>query len=147
MAAVKTALILLVLVSVLTGCSNDTPTMKTEVKASPPTATSKPPDENAALDALRKINDAQSTYFKVNRRFALAFDELVEARLLRSEPSTAETGYEFKLRPAADAQTFKLSVTPSSTSSTAARHLFMDQTGVIRAEIEKEATADSPAVK
>ena len=121
--------------------------MKTEVKAPPPTATSKPPDENAALDALRKINDAQSTYFKVNRRFALAFDELVEARLLRSEPSTAETGYEFKLRPAADAQTFKLSVIPAGTSSTAARYLFMDQTGVIRAESEKEATADSPAVK
>ena len=146
MAAVKTVFSLLVLVLVLTGCSNDAPTMKTDVKT-PPTATSKPPDENAALDALRKINDAQSTYFKVNRRFALAFDELVEARLLRSEPSAAETGYDYKLRPAADAQTFKLSVIPAGTSSTAARYLFMDQTGVIRAESEKEATADSPAVK
>src|SRR5262249_11335736 len=106
-----------------------------------------PPDENAALDALRKINDAQSTYFKVNRRFALTFDELVEARLLRSEPSAAETGYDFKLRPAAAAQTFKLSVTPANASTTAARYLLMDQTGVIRAENGKEATVESPSLK
>jgi hypothetical protein len=144
MTAVKTILIPLFLVLVLTGCSNDTPTRKTVVQTRP---TSKPPDENAALDALRKINDAQSTYFKVNRRFALTFDELVEARLLRSEPSGAETGYDFKLRPAADAQTFKLFVIPTDANSTAATYLFMDQSGVIRAQIGKEATADSPAVK
>src|SRR5262245_27562499 len=146
MAAVKTLQILLVLGLVLTGCSNDAPTMKTGVKT-PPTATSKPPDANAALDALRKINDAQSTYFKVNRRFALTFDELVEARLLRSEPSAVETGYDFKLRPAADAQTFKLSVIPANASTTAARYLFMDQTGVIRAENGKEATVESTSLK
>jgi hypothetical protein len=143
---VKTVPVLLFAVLILNGCSNNTPTMKTEVKTAP-AGTAKAPNENAALDALRKINEAQATYFKINRRYALTFDELVEARLLNAEPSAAATGYDFKLRPAADAQTFKLSVTPASTNSTGATYFFMDQTGVIRAETGKEATTESPAVK
>jgi hypothetical protein len=131
----------------LAACGNETPTMKTEVKTAPSRPASKAPDQNAAMDVMRKINESQATYFKINRRYALTFDELTEARLLSSEPSTAETGYDFKLRPAADAQTFKLSVSPTDSSNTATSHLFMDQTGVIRVETGKDATAESPPVK
>jgi hypothetical protein len=146
--AVKTVLTLLLVLSTLPGCSNETPTMKTEVKAAPPGQSAlKPPQEAVAVDLLRKINEAQATYFKINRRYALTYDELIEARLLPKEPSAEETGYDFKLRPAADAASFKISVTPSDPSATNARYLFMDQTGVIRAETGKEATADSPAIK
>jgi hypothetical protein len=47
-------------------------------------------DESAAPDAVRKTLEAQSTHFKLNRRYALIYDELTEARLLKSEPSAAE---------------------------------------------------------
>jgi hypothetical protein len=116
---------------------------KSTPASAPPVAPAKTPDEGAALDAIAKINDAESNYFKRNRRYALTFEELVEAHLLKSEPSTAQTGYEFKLRPAADAQTYRLSVTPASPSTTA-RHFFTDQSGALHAETGKEATAESP---
>jgi len=136
----------------LTACGVDTtPKMQTETKSAAPSAapasqSAKAPDENATLDVLRKINDAQSTHFKLNRRYALTFEELVEARLLASEPSAAQTGYEFKLRPAADAQTFKLSANPSNSSATA-RYFFTNEKGEIHAETGKDASVDSPAVK
>ena len=115
--------------------------------ASPSSAASSAPDETAALAAIRKTTEAQATYFKLNRRYALTFDELVEARLLSSEPTSAQTGYDFKLRPAADAQTYKLSVVPSDASRTGVRYFFADQTAVIHAETGKEASSDSPAVQ
>jgi len=111
------------------------------------TAAAKAPDENAALTMLRKITEAQSTYFKLNRRYALTYDELVDAHLLGSEPSAGQTGYEFKLRPAADAQTYRISVVPADPGSTTARQFFTDQTGVIRGEVGKEASAGSLEVK
>jgi hypothetical protein len=116
-------------------------------KASSAPAATHAPDETATIDAIRKVVEGQATYFKVNRRFALSFDELLEAHLLTSEPSAAQLGYEFKLRPAADAQTYKLSAVPSDASANSARSFFTDQTGIIHAETGKEATADSPALK
>jgi hypothetical protein len=111
------------------------------------TGAAKAPDENAALDALRKGNEAQTTYFKLNRRYALTYDELVEAHLLNGEPTAAQTGYDFKLRPAADAQTYKISVAPSGGAAATVRYFYTDNTGVIRAETGKDASADSPEVK
>jgi hypothetical protein len=148
MPAVKTRILLLVLMSALSGCGSGTTsnTQTSSTAASASSAAAKAPDENAALDTLRKISEAQSTYFKVNRRYALAYDELVEAHFLSSEPGAAQTGYEFRLRPAADAQTYKLSAAPAD-SSAAARHFFMDQTGTIHAETGKDATVDSAVVK
>ena len=90
-----------------------------------------------------KINQAQSDHFKRNRRYALSFDELVEAHLIAAEPRAAQSGYDFKLRPAADAQTYKLSVSPANASTTA-RYFFTDQSGTVHAETGKEATVDSP---
>ena len=147
--AVKNSFALLIMGMLLAACSSETaPTMqsKAPAAAAPPAAT-KSPDENAALDALHKINEAQATYFKLNRRYALSFEELVDARLISSEPSAAQTGYDFKLRPAADAQTYKLFVVPADSNAVTARRFFMDQTGAIHGESGKDATADSPAVK
>ena len=53
--------------------------MQTQTPANSSGAAAKAPDENAALDAVRKTNEAQGTYFKVNRRYALTFDELIES--------------------------------------------------------------------
>jgi len=140
---VKNALFPALLLFLLAACSgNTTSTTQTATNS----AAIKAPDENAALDAVRKVSEAQATHFKVNRRYALSFDELVEAHLLGREPSAAETGYEFKLRPAADAQTYRLSAAPAGNAASA-RSFFVDQTGAIRAEAGKEANADSPEVK
>ena len=149
MTAVKTWIALLVIGMVLVACSSEpAPTMQSKnAPGASASSTAKPPDEAAALDALHKTIEAQSTYFKLNRRYALTYEELTEARLMKSEPTAAETGYEFKLRPAADAQTYKLSVGPTDAASTNARRFFSDQTGVVRAETGKDASAESPEVK
>jgi uncharacterized lipoprotein YmbA len=139
--------LLIILGLVLAGCSGESPTMQPKSSAaSTSSETARPPDENAALAVVRQTNEAQATYFKINRRYALTYDELIEARLLNAAPS-AQTGYDFKLRPAADAQTYRLSVVPSASGATAARQFFTDQTGIIRAETGKEASADSAEVK
>jgi hypothetical protein len=143
-------IILPILGLLLSACSSPAPTMQGPAPAtnSSPASPASPsasrvPDEAAALDAIAKINGAQATYFKLNRRYALTYEELVEAHLLTGEPTAAQTGYEFKLRPAADAQTYKLSVTPAASTPTA-RHFFTDQSAVIRAEEGKDASAASP---
>ena len=145
---VKTPLALLIFGVVLISCSGSAPATPSE-NASPPSAASpsKAPNESAAIDVLRKTGAAQATYFKINRRYALTFDELVEAHLLTSEPTAAQTGYDFKLRPAADAQTYKVLVAPGGASAASVRHFFLDQTGTIRSETGKEAGAESPEVK
>src|SRR6516225_5799293 len=142
----QTRLCSILVFATLLGCgTNPAPGTQTAAPGSapaPPSANS--PNENVALDAIKKINQAQSDYFKRNRRYALSFDELVEARMLVSEPSAAQTGYDFKLRPAADAQTYKLLVSPTTRSP--ARYFFTDQTGSVRAETGKDATEDSPQI-
>jgi hypothetical protein len=145
---VKTYTALLTLAIALAACTAPTtPKSQTNAPAGQASSAAHAPDENAALETLGKITEAQSTYFKKNRRYALGYDELVEAHLLTGEPSAAQTGYEFKLRPAADAQTYSVSVVPVDSSATSARRFFADQTGVVRSESGKDATADSLAVK
>ena len=121
--------------------------MQTNAPQTAPAAqpATKAPNESAALNAIAKINDAESSYFRRNRRYALTFDELVEAHLLNSVPASAQTGYDFTLRPSADAQTYKLAVNPAAPSPTA-RHFFSDESGTVRAEAGRDATADSPKI-
>jgi hypothetical protein len=135
--------IALAMMFLLAACGGDTPaTQTTAPGAAEP---SKAPDEKAAISALMKISEAQSVYFARNRRYALAFDELVEARDLDAEPTAAETGYEFRIRPAADAQTYTVSATPAS-SAAPTQHFFTDKTGVIHGEANGPANAQSPVV-
>jgi hypothetical protein len=143
---VKLLFALIIAGTVLAGCGGspapETPTTPQAV----PTPAAKPPDESGALDMIRKINEAQAAYHKMNRRYALAYDELMDARLLDGPPSTAETGYKFELRPAPNAESYRLSVVPADSNSVSAKHFFTDQTGTVHAETGKDATADSPPV-
>jgi ABC-type oligopeptide transport system substrate-binding subunit len=137
----RTRFFLILSFAALLGCgTNSSPATQTAAPSPPPA-----PNESATLDAIKKINDAQADYFKRNRRYALTFDELVDAHLLTNEPAPAQTGYEFKLRPAADAQTYKLLVSPAARSA-AARYFFTDQSGTVRSETGKDATEDSPKI-
>jgi hypothetical protein len=111
-----------------------------------PAPQSKPPDETAALRALRNVNNAQTSYFTRNRRYALSYDELTEARALIEEPTLAATGYEIRMRPSPDATRYTVSAVPAN-SAAGARHFFTDQTGIIRSEEGKDATAQSPEIK
>jgi hypothetical protein len=129
--------------AILSGCggTSEQPKQVTEVRSAP----QKTPDESAALAAISAVNDAQKTYMGRNRRYALTYDELIEAHFLKEEPTVQQTGYEIKLRPAADAGSYTVVAAPS-TPSAPARHFFSDQSGVVRAETGKDANAQSPAV-
>ena len=135
---------------VLTGCGEQpASTQKTEVRVrSLPATSQKGPDELAAVAAISDVNAAQKTYFARNRRYALSYEELTEARFLKEEPTVQKTGYDIKLRPAADAASYAILAIPSASSASPApaRHFFSDQTGIIRAEEGKDANAQSPAI-
>jgi hypothetical protein len=142
MTAVKTRFILVISAMLLFGCGNTAPATQSNNASGAAAASAKPLDERSALDMIAKINEAQATHFKLNRRYALTFEELIDAHLLTGEPTKSQTGYTFKLRPAADAQTYKMSIDPEGVPE--ARHFVTDQTGVIHAETGKEATMESP---
>jgi hypothetical protein len=102
----------------------------------------KAPDEAAAIAALKEINQAQADYIRRTRRYAQSFDELKTERLLSDTPSSEKTGYQFSLLPSPDAVSYTLKATPGG----AGKHFFTDQTGTIRAEFDKPATAESPTI-
>ena len=129
-----TRAILISLTSVfLLACSPDKP-------AAPPT---KAPDESAAIEALRKVTEAQTNFIHRTRRYAQTFDELVKDHLLNAEPRKADTGYDFFLLPSPDAESYTVTATPLAPGS---RYFFADQTGVLRVEKDKPATSASPAL-
>jgi hypothetical protein len=107
-----------------------------EAPAPPPP---KPPDEAAALKALQELNRAQADFIRRTRRYAQRTDELIADHLLTAAPSAE--GYTLDMRPSADAVRYTLQATPNAPD---ARHFFTDQTGVIRSEIGKPASAESP---
>ena len=104
--------------------------------------TAKPPDEAAALSALKQINQAQADFIRRTRRYAQGTDELIADRLLSGTP--AAEGYSIRMLPSPDAGSYTVEATPSDP---AARHFFTDKTGIIRAETGKPATAESTEEK
>jgi hypothetical protein len=109
----------------------------------PADATSKPPDERAAIAALKDTNEAQANFIRRTRRYAQTYQELIAEKLMTERPSVE--GYEILLRPSPDAVSYSVIATPS-TASASTRHLFSDQTGIIRADLDKAATAESPQI-
>jgi hypothetical protein len=101
------------------------------------------PDEAAAIQALKEVNRAQADFIRRTRRYPQSFNELIAEHLLNTEPTEEQTGYRFSLAPSPDAVSYTLKATPASPG---ARHFFTDQTGVIRSELDKPATAESPEV-
>jgi hypothetical protein len=116
----------------LLSCSSDTK------PAAPPV---KPPDESAAVEALRQVVEAQTNFIHRTRRYAQTFDELIKDHLLNAVPKKADIGYDFLLLPSPDAESYTVTATPSTAG---ARYFFADQTGVLRAEKDKPATSASP---
>jgi hypothetical protein len=100
-------------------------------------------DEAAAAAALQAINQAQQDFIRRTRRYALTFSELIEARLLGERPAKEILGYDITLRPAADAVSYTVHATPLMPGPLS-RHLFTDNTGIIRVQENQAATAESP---
>ena len=130
--AIRTTLLFLTLLCGLVSCASD--------NATPPQP-APPPDEAAALNALKAINRAQADFIRRTRRYAQRTEELLADRLLTAEP--AAEGYSIVMLPSADAVRYIAKATPRTDT---ARHFFTDQTGVIRAESGKPATAESPEI-
>ena len=119
-------------------------TPKTNTPA-PQATMSQPADDAGAVKALKEINSAQADYQHRTRRFALSFDELIQAHLLNQDPSKSVSGYEINLHPSPDAESYSLTATPMSSGS-AAKYFFSDKSGVIRVEQGKDAGAASPPI-
>ncbi len=124
------------------GCS-ESPASKPA--PSSPIVQAKPADENAVIRILDEANQAQAAYMKRHRRYALTYEELIESHFMQQEPVPDATGYEIKLRPAADAGSYRIVAAPTNPSPQN-RYFFTDKTGIIRAEQGKEANADSPQI-
>jgi hypothetical protein len=124
-------LALSVALSLLVSCS--------ETKA--PEPAQKPPDEMATIAALREINEGQAIFIKLTRRYAQFLSELVKDHQIKKEPKKGEIGYDIFLIMAPDAVSYTMTATPMAPGG---RYFFTDQTGVIRAEKDKPATAASP---
>ena len=130
---------------ILAGCAGQPPVQQETAATQPAAAPQKVPDESAALAAISEVNAAQKIYIARYRRYALTYEELIEVLFLKEEPTVQKTGYDIKLRPAADAASYIVLGIPSVPSSEA-RHFFSDQTGVIRAEQGKDANVQSPTI-
>ena len=102
-------------------------------------------NEGAAIAALKSINRAQQDFIRRTRRYALTYQELIDARLLDAKPSPGEIGYDIAMRPSPDAGSYSIVATPAAPGASA-RHLFTDQTGTIRADQNGEATSASPEI-
>jgi hypothetical protein len=132
MHVIRTSVSLVTLVLLFVSCASD--------NATPPQP-ARPPDEAAALNALKEINRAQADFIRRTRRYAQRTEELLADRLLTAEP--AADGYTIVMLPSADAVRYIAKATPRTET---ARHFFTDQTGVIRAESGKPATVESPEI-
>jgi len=132
MRIIRRILLLWIAASLLASCSSGD-------RPAAPEGAAKPPDENAAIAALKEINRAQADFIRRTRRYAQRTDELIADSLLKGEP--AAEGYTIQMLPSADAVSYTVSATPHTPD---ARHLFTDKSGVIRAEKGKPASAESP---
>jgi hypothetical protein len=119
-------------VSLLASCSSDKSATEVATKAA---------DEASALVALKDINTAQADFIRRTRRYAQSTKELITDRLMSGEPKAE--GYTIQMIPSPDAVKYTVTATPQTPD---ARHFFTDETGTIRSERGKPATAESPGL-
>jgi hypothetical protein len=126
-------LLIFATIMLLSGCSSSPDSATTTAAA---------PDEKAAIAALGQINRAQKDFFRRSRRYALTYEDLIAEKLLAAQPTAP--GYDIQMKPSPDASRYTITAAPQA--SPTARYLFMDETGVVRGEPGKTATAASPPV-
>ena len=130
MRSTRTIFILLVIGVLLCACSG---------QQAPKSKPSRPADEAGAIAAVKEINEAQTNYIRRTRRYAQRNEELIAEKLLAKEPLVE--GYTISMLPSPDAGSYTVTATPDSAEG---KHLFSDLTEVIRFEVGKPATKESP---
>lgn len=100
-------------------------------------------NEAAAVKNLRTILDAQLTYNTANYAYTADFSDLTSANppYLNGEWGLPRSGYTFEIQ--GDANFFVARANPQSFGATGWRGFFIDPSGVIRWELNAEATEDS----
>ncbi len=101
--------------------------------------------EAAALGYMRTVGTAQHAYKKKHGAYATSLAALVGSGSFTRRMVSTDRG-DYTVKFASTGQNFSLSLTPKSFDA-AHRAFFMDDTGTIRAEESKPATASSEPVK
>ncbi len=101
--------------------------------------------EAAALGYMRTVGTAQRAYKKKHGAYATSLAALVGSGSFTRRMASTDRG-DYTVKFTSTGQNFALSLIPK-TFDAAHRAFFMDDTGTIRAEDSKPATASSPPVK
>lgn len=98
-------------------------------------------DEIAAISKLRTLSSAQELYNAWNNRYATTFEELQEKDLI--DKSFQDDNYTYELTSTAPDKWYG-TATPANW---ARKHLYIDETGVLRAQVDRPADENSPPLK
>lgn len=106
-------------------------------------------NEAAAIDALKAIQSAEATFQSTAGKGSFgSWDELVRRELLNKNlVRQNQSGYQFRLQlqPSSDqvVYSFRIMATPTTYNVTGRRTFSLDETGVIRFSLQKDAAAAS----
>ena len=102
--------------------------------------------ETAALGHIRALQNAQTQFYSVKRRFAPTLKDLSTAKLIPEHLAAGTLGgYTFELTGVEEAFTVKAS--PERQGKSGDSNYFTDDSLVIRQNDQRPADADSPPVK
>jgi hypothetical protein len=102
--------------------------------------------EAPALGYIRVVINAERAYYKKHNSYGTSLASLVNSGSFTKRMVNPNRGdYTAKFR--SDGKGFSLTMTPTSAPSPTQRAFYADDRGTIRAEEDKPATAESPAVK
>lgn len=102
--------------------------------------------EAAALGYIRVVINAERAYYKKHNSYGTSLASLVNSGSFTKRMVNPNRGdYIAKFR--SDGKGFSLTMTPKMAPSSTQRAFYADDRGTIRAEEDKDATANSPAVK
>lgn len=105
--------------------------------------------ETTVIAALRQIHSAQVQYFILNGKFADKFDDLTSQQFTSLELTDKKkeySGYKFDLDAEDDEPEWEAEAEPKKKDSQA-RYFYVDQTGVIRYNVGKDADDEDPPIQ
>lgn len=102
--------------------------------------------EAAALGYIRVVVNAERAYYKKHNSYGTSLASLVNSGSFTKRMVNTKRG-DYTAKFKSDGKGFSLWMTPNSAPSATQRAFYADDRGTIRAEEDKAATAESPAVK
>ncbi len=102
--------------------------------------------EAGALGYIRVVINAQRAYYKKHNTYGTSLASLVNSGSFTRRMVNTDRG-DYTARFKSDGKGFSLWMTPKASPSSTQRSFYTDDRGTIRAEEDKAAGAESPAVK